>query len=218
MKDVLAAFSNDVFRPIITLFLPGAIALSTWVIALLQREENLRKIAAANRPETAIVLFAAVIFAGMLVEDWAGLIEAKLFDNWRDWRSKIPAGSSWRVKVKLLIDARDGEFNQDWNEYLLLAYKHEPVARRYIRALLQRMKFELYSSVALLIAFFGATFIAMPGDWTVWVHRSMFFVALYLLFFEASRTHKLIGEVRHDLIHGKIRIIGEGARPAEDVC
>lgn len=66
MPNFFSAFSSDVFRPLATLLIPGAIGLSTWVVALLWRFPVLRGLIAGNRAETGFVFFLAMVFAGMV--------------------------------------------------------------------------------------------------------------------------------------------------------
>jgi hypothetical protein len=48
------------------LLIPGAIGLSTWVVALLWRFPVLRGLIAGNHAETGFVFFLAMVFAGMV--------------------------------------------------------------------------------------------------------------------------------------------------------
>lgn len=70
MPNFFSAFSSDVFRPIAKLLLPGAIGLTTWVIALMWRFPALKNLVAGNHTETGFILFLAMVFAGMVFEDF----------------------------------------------------------------------------------------------------------------------------------------------------
>ncbi|MGA9545193.1 MAG: hypothetical protein WBQ85_16575 [Candidatus Sulfotelmatobacter sp.] len=114
MPNFFSAFSSDVFRPLATLLIPGAIGLATWLIALLWRFPALEKLVAGNHAETGFVLFLAMVFAGMVFEDFGARWEV-LLDRWAD-------------------DRTDGQHTKNWNAYLQVAFKSDPIGRRYAGA------------------------------------------------------------------------------------
>jgi hypothetical protein len=123
VPNFFSAFASDVFRPLATLLLPGAIGLAAWVIALLWKFPALRNLVAGNHTETGFVLFLAMVFAGMVFENFGSRWEV-LLDRWADLRT-------------------DGQRTSNWNSYLQIAFKLEPIGRRYARSLVLRLKFEL---------------------------------------------------------------------------
>jgi hypothetical protein len=81
MKEIFSAFGSEVFRPLATIVIPGAMAISTWFVMLLQRFTTVRNLAEANHTETALLLALASIAAGLLVEDIGSRIESRWFDK-----------------------------------------------------------------------------------------------------------------------------------------
>jgi hypothetical protein len=82
MKEIFSAFGSEIFRPLATIVIPGAMALSVWFIVLLQKFTFLRALAEAHRTETAVLLALACIAAGLFVEDIGSRIESRCFDKW----------------------------------------------------------------------------------------------------------------------------------------
>src|SRR5580692_12197042 len=106
MPNFFAAFTSDVFRPLATLLIPGAIAVSTWFIALLWECPTLERLASGNRTETGTILFLIMVFAGMVCEDLGARWEV-LLDHWADLRT-------------------NKEHDRNWWRYLQTAFKADP--------------------------------------------------------------------------------------------
>jgi hypothetical protein len=106
MPNFFSAFSSDVFRPLATLLLPGAIGITAWAVAILWKFPSIRSLVSANHTETGFVFFLAVVFAGMVFEDFGARLEAR-FDRWADRRS-------------------NGQHTNNWNAYLQIAFKSDP--------------------------------------------------------------------------------------------
>src|ERR1700733_7814336 len=81
--------------------------------------------------ETTLLLALACIAAGLLVEDIGSRIESRFLDK----RLGTQPGFSTH--------------SDEWNQYLRLVFKAEPVGQRYLRAILLRFKFELGTAIAL---------------------------------------------------------------------
>jgi hypothetical protein len=64
MPNFFSAFTSEVFRPLVTLLIPGAIAISTWFVGLLWHFAGLRALVYNNLTETGFIVFLAVTFAG----------------------------------------------------------------------------------------------------------------------------------------------------------
>ena len=69
MKDVFAALGSEVFRPPVTLLLPGALATCTWIAASVWAYETIRDLVNANRTESWIVAVLLMLLAGLVCED-----------------------------------------------------------------------------------------------------------------------------------------------------
>ncbi len=122
MPNFFSAFTSEVFRPLVTLIIPGAIGISTWFIALLWHFPSLRALVYQNHAESGFVLLLAMTFAGMFFEDMGAHVETHL-DAWRN--------------------TQNGKHLENWYAYLRTAFKADPIGRRYLRTLVLRLKFEL---------------------------------------------------------------------------
>src|SRR5262249_5916913 len=81
LMNLFSAFTSEVFRPLATILIPGAIGISTWVIALMWRFEELKTLVTNNHTEASLIMLLAMIFAGMVFEDfgsrWEGWLDAR---------------------------------------------------------------------------------------------------------------------------------------------
>src|SRR6516164_8132654 len=123
--NLFAAFQSEVFRPLVTLLIPGAFGISSWTIVLLWKYPHLKGLAFAYPIETAVILFFVIPAAGMLIEDLGAR-----FETYRDGK---------------LDKKSNGEHTRLWDDYLRTAYgkDNEPIGRGYIRTVVLRLKFEL---------------------------------------------------------------------------
>jgi hypothetical protein len=185
MKEIFSAFGSEVFRPLATIVIPGAMALSTWFIVLLQRFPLIRRLVEANHTETSLILAFASIASGLLVEDIGSRIESRWLD-------------------KQL--AKKPEFSRhahDWYQYLRLTFSIEPVGQRYLRTILLRFKFEVGTAVALVISSTGLFWTGLESRWALLWLSLCVAIALGLLF-EARCSHELLSKVRHEILEGAI--------------
>jgi hypothetical protein len=109
MPNFFSAFISEVFRPLVTLLIPGAIAISTWFVALLWHFHDLRTLVFNNHAEVGIVLVLAMTFAGLVLEDMGARVETlfdarrerqvgKQFDNWYAYlRTAFKADPNWQA-------------------------------------------------------------------------------------------------------------------------
>jgi hypothetical protein len=185
MKEIFSAFGSEVFRPLATIVIPGAMAISTWFVVLLQRFPTVRNLAEANHTETALLLALASIASGLLVEDIGSRIESRWFD-------------------KQLVKQPDfSHHDEDWDQYLRLTFSIEPVGQRYLRTILLRFKFEVGTAVALLLSCPGLFWTSLGYPWTLLWFSLCVALALVLLF-EASSSHRVLSEIRHEILKGAI--------------
>lgn len=190
MKELFAAFNRDFFRALATLIIPGSIALSSWAVYLVLRFERLKVLVSNNHIETAFPLFILMVFIGLVIEDIGSRIEARM-DTSAD-------------------RATNGQHTKDWYSYLKTAFVCEAIGRRYIRTLVTRLKFELGTSVRLLIADVGVVILYV--DSLLSLRALIVFLALslvlagYLALVEARASHRLLAKARTEML-GDIRII-----------
>jgi hypothetical protein len=186
MKEIFSAFGSEIFRPLATILIPGAMAICAWFVGLLQRFPSVRTLVDANHTETTLLLVLASIGAGLMVEDIGSRIESRYFDKWLAKRTEFCAHS------------------EEWCQYLRLAFKTEPVGQRYLRTILLRFKFELGSAIAFLSTGFGLFQTNLPLYKSLMWFGFLAAVAAYLVFVEARSSHRLLSEVRHEILKGAV--------------
>jgi hypothetical protein len=190
MKELFAAFNTDFFRALATLLIPGSIAVSTWSIELILIFEPLKKLVEQNPVERAFVLFVAVIFVGMVIEDIGSRIE-----SWLDKRADRKT---------------QGKHTEEWYAYLKTAFACEPIGRRYIRTLVTRLKFELGTAVAILVADVGLVVLWAEGFAPPWLSLTLLVLSLviaaYLGLCEAPSSHRLLAKARTAML-SDLRIV-----------
>jgi hypothetical protein len=185
MKEIFTAFGSEVFRPLATIVIPGAMAISIWFVVLLQRFPSFRNLVKANHTETSLLLALTSIAVGLLVEDIGSRIESRWFDK--------------HLSGKPGFSGHD----EEWNRYLRLTFSIEPVGQRYLRTILLRFKFEVGTAVALLLSSLGLFFTGLTFWWSLLWSSLCVAIALGLLF-EARCSHQLLSEVRHEILEGPI--------------
>jgi hypothetical protein len=189
MPNFFSAFTSEVFRPIVTLIIPGAIGISTWFVALLLDFPDVKDLVSRNHTESSLVLLLAMIFAGLVLED---------------------AGARWEKLLDDRADKRTGRAHTtQWFEYLRTAYSAEPVGRRYLRTLVLRLKFELGTAFAMVSAGAGAVRLGFLGmSWgPVAIVELLCLCFVIWGLWEASKTHQVLSETRTELLKG-IKVIG----------
>ncbi len=183
MPNFFSAFTTDVFRPIATILIPGAVAISTWFIGLVWHFGAIRDLA-SNHTETSLVLLLAMIFGGMVVEDVGSTYESQLDD--------------------LARNTTQGKHGEEWDRYLRLVFKDSPVGRRYLGTLVLRLKFELGIAFSMLSAALGLLWLLYLGlnEMTfVWMALVCMGFTMWGLS-EARKTHELLAKTRHNLLKG----------------
>jgi len=152
------------------------------------RALGLRSLVSSNHVETAFVFFVIISFVGLMLEDIGSRIESILDD-----RAQKTPGS---------------DHMETWYSYLRIAFDSEPIGRRYIKTLVTRLKFELGSSVALILADAGFFFLT---DWlscraALGGIMGCVILAVYLGVIEAPSSHHLLARARSEMMK-EIRII-----------
>jgi hypothetical protein len=161
---------------------PGIVALSPWVLALVQHTDA--TFGFKGYPTLAHSLFfASVIVAGVVCDGLGSFIEAK----WDDMRNN------------------DFEVEENWYKYLSMVFEREPVGYRYLSRLVTALYFELSMLFAVPLFLLGACVLA-------WLRFPTFRVASIIctvlgivgvaLFFlwQAYTTHGVICTTRRELM------------------
>ena len=187
MPNFFSAFTSEVFRPLVTLLIPGAIAISTWFVGLLWHFHDLRILVFNNHAEVGIVLVLALTFAGLVLEDMGARVET-IFDSRRENQS--------------------GKHFDNWYAYLRTAFKADPIGRRYVRTLVLRLKFELGMAFAMLSAGAGVLWLWSMGLSCKAVFITELLCVLFTAwgFLEGWSTHDTLAKNRANLLQ-EIRIV-----------
>jgi hypothetical protein len=187
--NFFSAFTSEVFRPIVSLLIPGSIAISPWFIGLAWKYLPFREMVSKNETTTGLLLVLSATFVGLIIENLGSRIE-DAFDSIRNNKSQ-------------------GAHKANWDLYLRTCFRADPVGRRYARSIVLRLKFELATFWALGCAVAGLL-------WFMWLGLPLRFgcplvaislVLMVLNLAEAWLTHGVLSKTREEL--GKIiRIVG----------
>jgi len=190
MPNFFSAFASEVFRPIVTLLIPGAIGISTWFIALLWSFPDLKDLVSKNHAEAGLVLLLAMIFAGLVLEDFGARWEKRLDDQANKQTDQLHLSQ--------------------WYQYLRTAFRADPTGRGYLRALVLRLKFELGTAFAMVSAALGGIWLALVGlGWKAAMVTELVCIAFVMWsLWEACETHQLLAQTRAELLKG-IKIVGD---------
>lgn len=190
--NFLSAFQSEVFRPLVTLLIPGALASSSWTVVLIWKFSALQGLISRNHTETAWILFLIITATGIIIEDWGARVETAL-----DRRANKRTG---------------GKHGEDWYAYLRTAFIADPVGRGYIRSLVMRLKFELGILFGSLVAGAGVAAL-LPLGMNAGAGTVLIFLCLGLSAWELKEvtdTHAVLATNRAELLK-EIRII-QGAK------
>jgi hypothetical protein len=180
MKELTATFQSEVFRPVVTLVIPGFYGISTCSIVFWQRVPGLHHYVNDLPGLAATIMLLVVLTCGLVAEEIGARIELH-FDD-------------------LLAKTAGYENHFDeWYDYLRLAFDKEPVGHRYLRTLVLRLKFELGMTVASVPFAIGALWIQIPFASRVAVFAGAAILAYYL-YFEAKQGDKALSTLRRELL------------------
>jgi hypothetical protein len=187
MPNFFSAFTSEVFRPLVTLLIPGAIAISTWFVGLVWQFYDLQTLVHNNHAEVGLVLGLAMTFVGLVLEDMGARVETR-----------------WDARK----DKQNGTHVDNWYAYLRTAFKADPIGRRYVRTLVLRLKFELGIAFAMLSAGVGILWLWYMGLSFRVVVASELLCILFVVWglFEGRSTHDTLAKNRQNLL-GEIRIV-----------
>lgn len=175
MKEIFAAFSAEVFRPLVTLLMPGFWSLVPGLVSFFFKNQNAWLFVNCHKTASSLCFLATATAAGMILENLGGEIENRFF-------SLYPASAG-----------------DDWYGYLALALVPEPIAYSYIRNYVQRLKFEAGMCVACAPALVGSC--CLPLSWLTKLTFLASLVGLaYYLFFQVHSSVRELINVRRQLL------------------
>ncbi|MBS1856129.1 MAG: hypothetical protein JST11_12240 [Acidobacteria bacterium] len=193
MKDVFAAFGSEVFRPVVTLLLPGALALSPWVVAGIWSSQTVAKLVIGYRTEAWVAAILLTLFIGLVCEDIGSHLEGHFDDR---------------------VERKTGNHKVNWRAYWRVAYEREPIGHHYLRTILLRLKFELGCAVACLVGLLGLWWLPTSYEARVVASAITLVVAAFFVY-ESHESHHLLGEIRAELLRGIVEAPTQTASTAQ---
>ena len=178
--DIDSAFKSEVFRPIVTLAVPGSIVIGPYILIVKFYFPSVN--AFWNDHSSAFVAIVAVVVlaVGLILENLGSMIECDVLDE--------------------MIERKDNVHRSKWNEYLKLEVKDEIIGQRYLRTILTRMKFELSMIPALFFFWCGLLWMnRLNGIWRTSrfiLMSGIIFILMAVMFLEAYRSAKNTAKTR----------------------
>lgn len=181
--DLATAFKSEVFRPLVTLILPGATALAPYVILLREQEIGVRQFWNDHTTAAFIVIALAAIAIGRIFETLGARIEA-LWDEH--------------------LENETHTFKATWYRYLRLTLPEEPIGQRYLRTVTLSLKFELGMVSALPACYLGILLLECKVN-RLSNHGEILLGALFLLgalwfLAESWSSVRVLARVRAELV------------------
>jgi hypothetical protein len=180
MNNLTAVFQSEIFRPVVSLVVPGFYGISTLTIAVWQQHLSFQALVRRTPGlATAIALLIALTW-GLVAEDLGARIEQHL-----DERLKTEPGYE--------------NHGAEWFEYLRVAFDKEPVGHHYLRTLVLRLKFELGMFVSSVPFFTFAFFLRVSCAWRIGLTFMSAILAIYFLY-EAKCSNKALSDLRREML------------------
>lgn len=176
---------TDLSRSLLTVLIPGLVALAPWVLALVQHTPA--TFGFQSYPTLAhALLFAGVVVTGSIFQGLASILEVR-------WDK--------RLGHKFMVEA-------DW--YAYLASTDTPVAHRYISRLVTSLYFEIAMLQASVVFFVGVAVLGALRfpELACAISISAFIAAaLAVAFFwwQGRMTHHALCRTRHELRQSRYR-------------
>jgi hypothetical protein len=189
MKELLAGFATEIFRPVVTLLIPGFWALTPWTIGIFLRYQVDWKFACDHRDGSGLVFVVAATALGMVFENLGARLEELFFKLQKNDHS-------------------------NWYAYLTLAPEREPIGLRYIRTLVLRMKFELSMGLAGIVVLLGIVYIPISCHLKSVFGGISLALTLYFLF-ESWSSVSLLEKTRVEILN-RIAPLSETSTDARD--
>jgi hypothetical protein len=188
----MSTLRADVFRSVVTILVPGLFAISPCVGMLLYSCPPMARFAEANQGTSSLLVLLAALAWGHVLEDLGAWIEKDLWDQ----------------RLKQRKRDKYPNLDEEWNKYLRLAFKDEPVGHRYLRTIQMRLKFELNSAVSVpffLLALVCFNYVAefCSCVTVALISAIVLLVGVYLLW-ESYRSCGVLASVRRELLKGLV--------------
>lgn len=180
------AVPTTVTRSVLTILVPGLIAVAPWLLALVQHTQA--TFGFDSYPTLAhLMLFASVIVAGSIFEGVGSLFEV-----------------CWDKKLCSEMDVEG-----DW--YAYLATKESLVGHRYISRLVTTLYFELSMMLSVPTFVAGASVLAILRFssltwWSLILSAVIAALVAYYFYWQASTTHRVLCITRRELRARSVRL------------
>jgi hypothetical protein len=173
----------DLTRSLMTVLLPGLVAVAPWLLWLADRFTEVPVAYAEYQVPSQALLFAVVAVTGAVLEGLA--------TSYEDWLDK-------RREQRL-------EVSRNWFDYLANVPDHEPVGFRYMSRLATTMYFEMTMMCASLSFFPGLGFLLFRHVAPHWqaillILTPVLMIAVALYFgWQASMSHEVLCRTRKEI-------------------
>jgi hypothetical protein len=176
-------------RSLLTVILPGMVAVAPWFLVAMMANSDLRLLYTKYQVPFHVAAFGVAVLLGSIFEEIGCYLE-------RRWDTDIEEGGEPGPSESWLI--------KDWYAYLGMCFgDSEPVGYRYASRKVTSLYFEIAMMFAAPCCFAGLAmlFVALQGHLS---HLSILFFVFaalgFLLFSKMARdTHQLLCELRHFL-------------------
>jgi hypothetical protein len=190
--DFSSAFKSELFRPLVTLFIPGGVAAAPFFL-LVGHYAPATVVFWDDHPSTTVaVVVGCIVAAGLVLENFGSRLE-ELCDRQLN---------------------KNDDHGATWNAYLGLTLKDEIVGQRYLRTLLLRMKFELAMVPALICGVAGLLWLDRVKPFWPFYRGWLWFGGIAMVGYfawESYASAKVMGATR------KIVVRAAGSRRSPDV-
>ncbi|PYS49392.1 MAG: hypothetical protein DMF68_10165 [Acidobacteria bacterium] len=177
--DFTSAFKSEIFRPLVSLAIPGFLTVSPYIIITGYYIPVVRSFWDEHPSAFVAIVVTCMLAAGLILENIGTFIE----DQWDG-----------------LLISKDESHLETWRAYLKLELNYEIVWQRYLRILLTWMKFELSMVPALTSLWIGLLWInCLYKIWSVigFILISIFiFVLICYLLKESYKSARNLARVR----------------------
>ena len=182
--DFTSAFKSEVFRPLVTLVVPGSTALGPYIIVTGYYIPRVRVFWEEHPWAFVAIVVVCILTCGLILEDIGTWVE-------RQWDK--------------LLESKNGDHIKTWYEYLKLELDDEIIGQRYLRIILTWMKFELAMAPALISL--GVGLIWIHNLYDIWHGgRGVYLACIFLvcltafLLYESYMSATILGMVRKTIV------------------
>lgn len=178
--DLTDPFKTEVLRPLVTLAVPGTIAIAPFILVLGHYVPSVATFWSQHPNAFAVLIVLVVAAAGFIIDDIGANIECYIWDP--------------------LLTRHNAAHVTNWHKYLKLELSDELVGQRYLRHKFTQLKFELAMATALPIFWSGLMW--LNGIYAMWSRAGVALVTIVIaggsayLLFESWQTASVLARTR----------------------